>query len=87
MRKANDKDFAEMAEVINQRGYLVIGSDTHYEVGHQIKDWSHNHGLVEHPVTVIAVTDWADICAQGAFWNMPPRLTPTRKYYYRVITD
>ncbi len=74
-------------EALNQRGYLVIGTNTKYEMKTILPSLCGHINRIHHPFTVQAITDYEDAATQTDLWGLSrSNMTPYR-FYYRVITD
>ncbi len=77
--------------MLNQRGYLVIGSVHQYPIGYTITSWWHD-GDCEHPMKIVATTTAEDYMEQNIIWddiygdNKDASLDDY-PFYYRCITD
>lgn len=89
MDEADDPILAKLAEVVSDRGYLVIASARPHEIGDTVLEWvsKKDKTRTKHPLKVIAVTDAADfrVQAQAVYgYNTPPTGYP---HFYRCTTD
>lgn len=90
MDEADDPILAKLAEVISDRGYLVIASANLHEIGDTVLEWIHraNKARATHPLKVIAVTNFEDFHVQSmAVYGYSNPLGKGYKYFYRCITD
>lgn len=90
MSKPTESDYAELDRALNERGYIVIGSDAVHEIGKRLTHW--HHGAVQgepiwldHPPIVTAITNRQDLIDQVKLWGRTAR--PSWDHYYRCITD
>lgn len=84
--EALDREYALLAKVLNERGYLVSADSFRRKPGDVIPLACLNNKLLTHPFVVLSETSYADFHEQSLLggWLVWP-IPETR--YWRVVTD